>query len=107
MPAEAATMTIWSDRGGWSPEEEQLLFSRFGDDVTLDIIERSPIDPTLVITWVAWSFQHPEIYVIDFKERTKYDTIGGEDFPTVAAVRASEKWGKFFPEPPAQGDDKG
>lgn len=95
-------MSIWSDRGGWSPEEQELLFSRFGEDVTVDIIERSPIDPTLVLTWVAWYFQHPEIYAIDFKERTKYDTIGGEDFATVAAARASEKWGPYFPEPAAE-----
>ena len=91
---------IWSDRGGWSPEEEELLLSRFGDDTTLDIVERSPIDPTIVITWVQWDRQHPEVYLIDFKERTKYDTIGGEDFPTVAALKASEKWGHYFPEQP-------
>lgn len=92
---------IWSDQGGWSPEEEALLLSRFGDDTTLDIVERSTVDPTIVITWVQWDRQHPEVYLIDFKERTKYDTIGGEYFPTVAAARASEKWARYFPgEPP-------
>jgi hypothetical protein len=100
-------MSIWSDRGGWSPEEEALLYTRFGDEVTLDIIERSPVDPTIVITWVEWGFQHPEIYVLDFKERTKYDTIGGEDFPSVKAIRASEKWGTYFPEPPAEQSNEG
>jgi hypothetical protein len=107
MTAEVLAMSIWSDRGGWSPEEEALLYSRFGEEVTLDIIERSPLDPTVVLTWVAWDFQHPEIYVIDFKERTKYDTIGGEDVPTVAAARASEKWGKYFPAPSAEGTSEG
>ena len=48
---------------------------------------------------MAWDFQHPEIYVLDFKERTKYDTIGGVDFATVAAVRSHETWGPLFPEP--------
>lgn len=96
-----------SERGGWLPEEEKLLLSRFGEEVTLDIIERSPVDPTVVMTWVAWDFQHPEIYVLDFKERTKYNTIGGVDFPTVAAVRASETWGPLFPEPPAKQEDEG
>jgi hypothetical protein len=100
-------MSIWSDHGGWSPEEEGLLHSRFGEDVTLDIIERSPVDPTIVLAWVEWGFQHPEIYVLDFKERTKYNTIGGKDFPTVAAVRADEQWGRFFPEPPAEHANEG
>ena len=100
-------MTIWSDRGGWSPEEQELLFSRFGDDVTLDIIERSAVDPTIVLTWVAWGFQHPEIYVLDFNERTKYDTIGGVDFANVAAVRADATWGPYFPEPRAEQEGEG
>jgi hypothetical protein len=100
-------MTIWSDHGGWTPEEEELLLSRFGEEATFDIIERSPADPTVVLAWVGWDFQHPEIYVIDFKERTKWNTIGGEDVPTVAAARASEKWGKYFPEPPAEGASEG
>jgi hypothetical protein len=107
MTAEVRAMSIWSDRGGWSTEEQELLLSRFGDEVTLDIIERSPVDPTIVMTWVAWDFQHPEVYVIDFKERTKYDTIGGVDMPNVASVRASEKWGPYFPEPPAEAASEG
>jgi hypothetical protein len=90
-----------SDQGGWLPEEEALLLSRFGEEVTLDIIERSPVDPTVVMAWVAWDFQHPEIYVLDFKERTRYDTIGGVDFANVASVRAHETWGPYFPEPQA------
>ena len=90
-------MTIWSDQGGWLPEEEPLLFSRFGDDTTLDIIKRSPVDPTIVIAWVQWDRQHPSIYVLDFKERTKYDTIGGEEFINLAAIMASEKWAPYFP----------
>jgi hypothetical protein len=77
-----------------------LLLSRFGDDTTLDIVERSTVDPTIVITWVAWDRQHPEVYLIDFKERTKYDTIGGEYFPTAVAARASEQWAHYFPGPP-------
>ena len=91
-------MTIWSDQGGWLPEEEPLLLSRFGDDTTLDIVRRSPVDPTIVITWVQWDRQHPSIYAIDFKERTKYDTIGGEEFMNLAAILASERWGPYFPE---------
>ena len=91
---------IWSDQGGWSPEEEALLYTRFGDDATLDIVERSPVDPTIVIAWVAWDRQHPDVMLLDFKERTQYDTIGGEYWPTAEAVKASEKWGAFFPPQP-------
>lgn len=90
-------MLIWSDQGGWLPEEEVLLLSRFGDDTTLDIVRRSPVDPTIVIAWVQWDRLHPSIYAIDFKERTKYDTIGGEEFMSLAAILASERWGAYFP----------
>ena len=87
---------ISSRRGGWTPEEETLLLGHFGDDTTLDIIERSPVEPSVVITWVEWDRLPPSIYLVDFRERTKYDTPVCEEFTSVAAAKAS-KWSACFP----------
>ncbi len=87
---------ISSNRGGWSPEEEALLLGHFGDDTTLDIIERAPIEPRVVLTWVAWDRLPPSIYLVDFRERTKYDTPVCEEFMTIAAAKAS-RWADLFP----------
>lgn len=87
---------IWSLRGGWTPEEETLLLSYFGDETTLDIIERSQVEPRVVITWVEWDRLQPSIYVVDFRARTKYDTPVCEEFMSVAAAKAS-KWADCFP----------
>lgn len=89
-------LPIWSRHGGWTPEEEELLLSHFGDDTTLDIIERSPVEPSVVITWVEWDRLQPSIYLVDFRERTKYDTPVCEEFMNVAAAKAS-KWAACFP----------
>ena len=91
-------LPIWSRHGGWTPEEEELLLSYFGDETTLDIIERSPVEPSVVITWVEWDRLQPSIYLVDFRERTKYDTPVCEEFMNVAAAKAS-KWAACFPPP--------
>ena len=87
---------VWSLYGGWSEEEEQLLLSHFGDDTTLDIIERSPVEPRVVITWVEWDRLPPSIYLVDFRARTKYDTPVCEEFMSAALAKAS-KWADCFP----------
>jgi hypothetical protein len=89
-------LPIWSRLGGWTSEEEDLLLSYFGDETTLDIIERSPVEPSVVITWVEWDRLQPSIYLVDFRERTKYDTPVCEEFMNVAAAKAS-KWAAYFP----------
>ena len=92
---------VWSRHGGWTPEEEVLLLSYFGDETTLDIIERSPVEPRVVITWVEWDRLPPSIYLVDFRARTKYDTPVCEEFMSVAAAKVS-KWAEYFP--PAEAD---
>lgn len=87
---------IWSDRGGWSMEEEELLYARFGDDTTLDIVSRSPVDPRVVVTWVAWDRQHPSIYLVDFRNRTRDGYVAAEEYMTIEQLRDSA-WGEFFP----------
>jgi hypothetical protein len=87
---------IWSDRGGWRPEEEPLLLAQFGDDTTLDIIERSTVEPRVVITWVGWDRLPPSIYIVDFRQLTEYGTPVCREFMTVDAAKASE-WAEFFP----------
>lgn len=87
---------VWSEQGGWSQEEEELLFARYGDDTTLDIIERSPVDARVVITWVGWDRRHPEIYVVDFRARTKDGYVIAEPFMTVALAKEG-RWAAFFP----------
>ncbi len=85
-----------SRQGGWTQEEGELLIAHFGDDTTLDIIERSPIEPSVVITWVEWDRMQPSIYLVDFRERTKYDTAVCEEFMSVALAKTS-KWAAYFP----------
>lgn len=87
---------IESNHGGWTPEEATLLFSYFGDDTVLDIMERSPIEPRVVITWVEWDRLPPSIYLVDFRARTKYDTPVCEEFMSAAAAKAS-RWADLFP----------
>lgn len=95
---------IWSRQGGWTPEEEELLLAHFGDDTTLEIMERSPVEPRVVITWVEWDRLPPSIYLVDFRERTRYDTPVCEEFMTAAAAKAS-KWADCFPEQAASSDN--
>ena len=85
-----------SRQGGWTPEEAELLIAHFGEETTLDIIERSPIEPSVVITWVEWDRLPPSIYLVDFRERTKYDTAVCEEFMSVAAAKSS-RWADCFP----------
>ncbi len=87
---------IQSNYGGWSPAEEAGLLAYFGEDTTLDIIERSPIEPQVVITWVGWYRLPPSIYLVDFRERTQYDTPICEEFMTADAAK-SGKWAACFP----------
>ena len=90
--ANADLVAVW----GLDAREEDLLLAHFGDDTTLDIIERSPIEPSVVITWVEWDRLQPSIYLVDFRERTKYDTPVCEEFMNVAAAKAS-KWAADLP----------
>ncbi|HEY8598424.1 MAG TPA: hypothetical protein VIL85_08330 [Thermomicrobiales bacterium] len=87
---------VLSRQGGWTLEEGELLIAHFGEETTLDIIERSPIEPRVVITWVEWDRLPPSIYLVDFRERTKYDTAVCEEFMSVADAKAS-KWAGYFP----------
>lgn len=85
-----------SNQGGWTKEEGELLLAHFGEDTTLDIIERSSVEPSVVITWVEWDRLPPSIYLVDFRERTKYDTPICEEFMSVALAKVS-KWAEYFP----------
>lgn len=87
-----------SRQGGWTQEEGELLIAHFGEETILDIIERSPIEPRVVITWVEWDRMQPSIYLVDFRERTKYDTAVCEEFMSVALAKTS-KWATYFPVP--------
>lgn len=88
--------------GGWSKAEAELLYRYFGDDTVLEIIERSPIEPQVVITWVEWYRLPPSIYVVDFRSRTQYDTPICEEVMSADEAR-SGKWGEYFPQAaPAQ-----
>lgn len=94
------------DLGGWLIEEVPLLLAHFGEDTTLDIIERSQVEPRVVITWVGWDRLPPSIYIVDFRERTKYDTPVVQEFMNVPAAKAS-RWAEFFPEEASQGGPAG
>jgi hypothetical protein len=87
---------IWTQRGGWTPEEEELLLSHFGDDTTLEILERSPVEASVVITWVEWDRLPPSYYIVDFRERTQYNTPVCQEFMSIPEAKAS-KWAEFFP----------
>lgn len=91
---------FWTTRGGWLPEEEDPLTGRFGDDVTLELIERSPVDPRVLIIWVEWDRLPPSIYLVDFRQRSERGTPYANEYMSVAEIKASE-WGRFFPEHPA------
>jgi hypothetical protein len=92
---------IESHHGGWSPEEGAGLLAYFGDDTVVDIIERSPVEPRVVIAWIEWDRLPPSIYLVDFRERTKYDTPVCEEFLSVEAAKLS-RWSSLWPaeEPP-------
>lgn len=87
---------IESNHGGWTPDEAALLFLHFGEDTVLDILERSPVEPRVVIAWVDWYRLPPSIYLVDFRERTQYGTPVCEEFLSVAAAKAS-RWAGVFP----------
>ncbi len=88
---------FWTTRGGWRPEEEEPLTGRFGDDVTLELIARSPVDPRVLIVWVEWDRLPPSIYLVDFRRLSEHGLPQGDEYPSVAAIAASD-WGRFFPE---------
>jgi len=87
---------IESNRGGWSLEEGAGLLAYFGEDTVVDILERSPIEPRVVIAWIEWDRLPPSIYLVDFRERTRYDTPICEEFMSVAASKAS-RWSDLWP----------
>jgi len=87
---------IESNHGGWSPEEGAGLLAYFGEDTVVDILERSPVEPRVVIAWIGWDRLPPSIYLVDFRERTKHDTPLCEEFMSVAAAKAS-RWSDLWP----------
>ncbi len=87
---------IASNHGGWSPEEGAGLLAYFGADTVVDILERSPVEPRVVIAWIAWDRLPPSIYLVDFRERTRYDTPLCEEFMSVAMAKAS-RWSALWP----------
>jgi hypothetical protein len=94
---------IWTQRGGWTPEEEELLLGHFGDDTTLEILERSLVEPSVVITWVEWDRLPPSYYIVDFRERTQYNTPVCQEFMSIPEAKAS-KWAEYFPAEAAEGE---
>ncbi len=87
---------IESNHGGWSSEEGAGLLAYFGEDTVVDILERSPVEPRVVIAWIEWDRLPPSIYLVDFRERTKYDTPVCEEFMSAAAAKAS-RWSDLWP----------
>ena len=96
-------MMVWTNHGGWTPEEHELLYSYYGDDTTLDIIERSPVEPSVVITWVEWDRLPPSYYIVDFRERTQHGTPVCQEFMSIAEAKAS-KWAEYFPTEAPEGE---
>ena len=87
---------IWSRTAGWHPEEEEPLVEAFGDDVTIDLIERSPVDPRVLLVWVEWDRLPPSIYLVDFRHTTPTGTPARREYMSVAEAKASAEWAPFF-----------
>ncbi len=87
---------IESHHGGWSPEEGAGLLAYFGEDTIVDLLERSPLEPRVVIAWIEWDRLPPSIYLVDFRERTRYDTPVCEEFMSAAAAKAG-RWSDLWP----------
>ena len=88
---------IWTRSGGWRPEEEQPLVDRFGDDVTLDLLERSSVDPRVMLVWVEWDRLPPSIYLVNFGQLSEHGTPFAREYLSVAEAKAGE-WAPYFPE---------
>ena len=88
---------IWSRTAGWRPEEEEPLVEAFGDDVTIDLIERSPVDPRVLLVWIEWDRLPPSIYLVDFRHPTSTGTPARREYMSVAEAKASAEWAPFFP----------
>lgn len=102
MSEGSALGKFWTVHGGWLPEEEGPLTDRFGDDVTLELLARSPVDPRVLIVWVEWDRLPPSIYLVDFRRQDRYGLPVADEYMSVAEIKAGE-WGRFFPEEAAQG----
>jgi hypothetical protein len=88
---------IHSRQNGWRPGEEEPLANRFGDDTTLDLLERSPVDPRVMIVWVGWYRLPPSIYVVDFRRMAPEKYPFAEEFRSAALIKAHPDWAPFFP----------
>ena len=89
---------IWSRTAGWRPEEEGPLVDAFGDDVTIDLIERSPVDPRVMLVWVEWDRLPPSIYAVSFRTLNERGYPRRQEFMSVADAKVSEEWGAYFPD---------
>lgn len=90
---------IWSRTGGWQPEEEALLLECFGDDVTVDLVERSSVDARVLLIWVEWDRLPSSIYVISFQQLNERGLPLRHEFLSLPEVRTSPEWGRYFPAP--------
>ena len=88
---------IWTRTGGWRPEEEQPLVDCFGDDVTLDLLERSPVDPRVMLIRVEWDRLPPSIYVVSFRTLNERGYPHRREYMSIAEAKASEEWAAYFP----------
>ena len=82
----------------WRPGEEEPLTNRFGDDTSLDLLERSPVDPRVMIVWVGWYRLPPSIYVVDFRRMAPENYPFADEFRSAALIKAHPDWAPFFPE---------
>lgn len=88
---------VWTRSGGWRPEEEEPLLHAFGDDVELDLVERSPVDPRVLIAWVGWYRLPPSIYLVSFQTLTPTGTPYRREYMHIEDIKASAEWGRYFP----------
>ena len=88
---------VWSRTGKWRPEEEGPLVDAFGDDVTIDLIERSPVDPRVMLVWVEWDRLPPSIYLVSFQQLTPTGTPMRREYMSVAEAKSSPEWAQYFP----------
>lgn len=88
---------VWTHTGGWRPEEEEPIQLAFGDDVMIDLLERSPVDPRVLIAWIEWYRLPPSIYLVSFQTFTPTGTPYRREYMHVEDIKASEEWGRYFP----------
>jgi hypothetical protein len=88
---------VWIHPEAGRPEEEDPLLKAFGDDVDLDLIERSLVDPRVMIVWVGWYRLPPSIYLVSFQTFTPTGTPYRREYMHIEDIKASAEWGRYFP----------